>query len=126
MRFNGISFHLSAYEDEGLRELRASMERSLQKQRSDDEDNAEDEAGPSGSNPPDEDTDEDEEQNSESNLFNEEWLSGRMMQKTWILKHPHTCSPSATKITSYKRLKMTYCLNSLTLQYQHDDTLSFS
>ncbi|KAK2846108.1 hypothetical protein Q7C36_010962 [Tachysurus vachellii] len=63
-----------AYEDEGLRELRASMERLLQQQRSDDEDNDEDEDGAFDSSPPDEDTDEDEEQNSKSNL-NEEWLS---------------------------------------------------
>ncbi|XP_047674716.1 serine/threonine-protein kinase Nek1 isoform X3 [Tachysurus fulvidraco] len=44
-----------AYEDEDLRELRASMERLLQQQRSDDEDNAEDEDGASDSSPPDED-----------------------------------------------------------------------
>ncbi|XP_060739307.1 serine/threonine-protein kinase Nek1 isoform X4 [Tachysurus vachellii] len=43
-----------AYEDEDLRELRASMERLLQQQRSDD-DNAEDEDLASDSSPPDED-----------------------------------------------------------------------
>lgn len=45
-----ISFHASAYEDEDLRELRASMERLLQQQRSD-----EDEDGVSDGSPPDED-----------------------------------------------------------------------
>ncbi|KAK3522626.1 hypothetical protein QTP86_028197 [Hemibagrus guttatus] len=43
-----------AYEDEDLRELRASMERLLQQQRSDDDDD-EDEEGASDGSPPDED-----------------------------------------------------------------------
>ncbi|XP_058249336.1 serine/threonine-protein kinase Nek1 isoform X3 [Hemibagrus wyckioides] len=93
-----ISFHLSAYEDEDLRELRASMERLLQQQRSDDDDDDEDdeEGSPmegtlksaaaveqdddNPENSPEEeasnghDAEEDEEQNSESKL-NEEWQS---------------------------------------------------
>lgn len=47
-----ISFHLSAYEDEDLRELRASMERLLQQQQSDDDD---EETGMSDGSPLDED-----------------------------------------------------------------------
>uniref|UniRef100_A0A8C1W8J1 non-specific serine/threonine protein kinase n=1 Tax=Cyprinus carpio TaxID=7962 RepID=A0A8C1W8J1_CYPCA len=65
------------YEDDDLRELRASMERLLQEERSDDDDDEEEEDG--GSNKEEcfnGMVEEDEEQNSSEGKLNEEWQSG--------------------------------------------------
>uniref|UniRef100_A0A8C1GU59 non-specific serine/threonine protein kinase n=1 Tax=Cyprinus carpio TaxID=7962 RepID=A0A8C1GU59_CYPCA len=64
------------YEDDDLRELRASMERLLQEERSDDDDDEEEEDG--GSNKEEcfnGMVEEDEEQNSSEGKLNEEWQS---------------------------------------------------
>uniref|UniRef100_A0A9J7YVC8 non-specific serine/threonine protein kinase n=1 Tax=Cyprinus carpio carpio TaxID=630221 RepID=A0A9J7YVC8_CYPCA len=66
------------YEDDDLRELRASMERLLQEERSDDDDDEEEEDEEecfNGMAEQDDDVEEDEEQNSSEGKLNEEWQS---------------------------------------------------